>query len=170
MAGTLIDVIEIAWAGPYTMEEVAVLDRPEDHGVVAIFGTHPVFGDDALLYIDGASDQTFAERASRVRPWHKHLPSKPTVYLGRLGGVDSPAHAEWREQIQRAARLLVFFHAPPWNARGVDHHAVTTPTVVLNVGRRHRLQLEVSTLWDQSAYDPDGGPWRTFAPSPPDED
>lgn len=155
-------LIEVAWAGPISADEITHLGAVHDLGVLAIYGSHPVFGDDALLYIDEAREAPFASRLDRIGHWLKFLPSEPRFYVGRLGGIDALDEDEWQAQINDAYRMLMFFHAPPWNSRGIDHHQVGTPTVVLNMGRRHRLQLEVSTLWDQSQWDPAVGLWRPF--------
>ncbi len=162
MTQRVLNLIEIEWRGPFTQAEMAELIEPHDRGVLAIYGSHPVFGDDALLYIDEAREGAFAERLSRIEHWLRFLPSKPTFFIGRLGGTDPVDVATWHGAIDVAHRMLVFFHAPPWNSRGVDHHGVSEPTVVLNLGRRHRIQLEVSTLWDQSAWDPARPDWRPF--------
>ena len=166
-------IIEIAWSGPYTCEATRAFGAPHDLGLLAIYGSHPVFGDDALLYLDEARDAPFARRVERVAHWTALLPSEPDVYLGRLGGVEPVPEAVWHDCIRDAYRLLVFFHSPPWNSRGIDHHRVAEPTAVLNLGRRHRLALEVSNLWDLSAWVPGSTRWRpygaTFEP-PPDSD
>lgn len=157
------ELIEVAWSGPHEPAEVEALNGVLDFGLIAIYGSHPVFGPDALLYVDEAREHPFGARMRRVEPWTRHLPSAPSVYLGRLGGPDSPTLDEWRDAIDRAYRLVTFFHAPPWNSRGLDHHGVLgRPTTVLNVGRRHRLAMEVSTAWDESAWDPKGTLWRPY--------
>jgi hypothetical protein len=157
-----LQLIEAVWDGPYTQAQLAALGAAHDRGLIVIYGSHPVFGDDALLYIDEARAASFAERILRIDRWLKLLPSEPTFYVGRLGGDKPVSDAEWTDMIEAAHRLLVFFHAPPWNSHGIDHHRVNQPTVVINLGRRHRLALEVSTLWDQSAWDPERADWRPY--------
>ena len=167
-----LDVVEVAWTGPYRFEDIAGAGADSDRGLLAVYGSHPVFGADALLYIDEAREAPFAARLDRLRPWLLHLPTDATFYVGQLGGRDALGWPEWLDAIQRAYRLAVFFHSPPWNSQGVNHHGVEVPTVLLNVGRRHRLALEVSTLWDRSAYAPGAesallSGWRPYAPEPP---
>ncbi len=157
-----LSLIEIDWVGPYSLEGVGAFDGLPDRGLIAVYGTHPVFGDGALLYILDAAQDTFAVRIAQIGDWLSCLPSDPVAYLGRLGGTEPVDDAEWRALIDVAHRLEVFFHAPPWNARGVDAHGIEEPTVVLNLGRRHRLAMEVSTLWNQSAWDPKASSWRPY--------
>ncbi len=163
-------IIEVLWSGPCTEEQVAAMNGASDRGLIAIYGSHPVFGSDALLFVDGTENpsddeddvERFADRIRRIRPWLDLLPSEPSIYLGRLGGTDPVTGEQWSSAISAAMRLTTFFHAPPWNARHVDHHRVVHPTVVVHLGRRHRLALEVSTLWDQSAWTPDSEEWKPF--------
>ena len=163
---TSLDVIEVAWSGPHSEQEIAELTGPYDRGLLAIYGSHPVFGADALLYIDEARDVPLSQRPKRVQVWLDQLPSEATFYVGRLGGTEPVGHDEWLSAIARAHRLAVFFHSPPWNSAGVNHHEVQAPTLLLNVGRRHRLALEVSNLWDRSAYAPGASAWRPHQPDP----
>lgn len=161
-------LLEVAWEGPLSIEEVALLDRPSDRGVLQVYGSHPVFGGDALLYIAEARSETFAQRLERLGHWLRFLPSAPTHYVGRLGGTAPPGPGELDECIRVAFRLLTFFHAPAWNSREIDHHGISIGTVVLNMGHRHRLALEVSTLWDSSAWEPDGSAWEPWVDPPSD--
>ena len=171
-------IIEILWSGAHTVADVHEMTGASDRGLLAIYGSHPVFGDDALLFIDGtgstsgadAAPETFAERLNRIGPWIALLPSEATIYVGRLGGTRPVGEAPWAQAISDATRLTTFFHAPPWNGRHVDHHRVQQPTVVLNLGRRHRLAMEVSTLWDQSAWTPETEQWMPFSTPSDGED
>ena len=161
-------IIEVVWSGPLDLTSVAHCNGPSDFGLIAVYGTHAVFGDDALLFMDGTTGEasesaTFGQRLGRIAPWLDTLPSEPTIYLGRLGGIEAVPESTWRDALNDAMRLMIFFHSPPWNGRHIDHHRITQPTVVLNLGRRHRLQQEVSTLWDQSAWTPGASDWVPFS-------
>ena len=162
-------LIEIAWSGPHTRAECLALRGPGDRGVIQVYGTHPVFGDDSLLFIGRGFEMRFGGAVEALEPWLRFLPSEPAFYLGRLGAAAPVDEAAWSALTEAAERLLVFFHSPPWNSKGVDQHGVAEPTLVLNLGRSHRLAIEVSTLWSTSSWDPDGGPWRPFEPLPREE-
>lgn len=157
-----VRVIEIAWSGPHTEAEVAQLDSAVDRGVVQVYATHPVFGPDALVYVDEAREAPFASGLARIEHWLRFLGSEPRFYVGRFGGEKPVADEVWHGLIADAYALLVYTHAPPWNSRGVNSHAIVEPTVVVNVGRRHRMMTEVSNLWDRSRWDPRDTAWRPF--------
>ena len=164
MHETTLRLIEIAWTGPHTQAEVAALRGDGDRGVLQVYGSHAVFGDDALLFIGKAFEMRFGGAVAALTPWLRFLPSEPVFYLGRLGGLSPVDEASWERLTDAAERLLVFFHSPPWCSRGIDRHEVAEPTVVLNLGKSHRLAIEVSTLWSTSRWDPDGGAWQPYAP------
>jgi hypothetical protein len=163
-----VRVIEVLWEGPLTLTEALALNAPDDRGVLQIYGSHPVFGDDALLCIDKAGDTPIGERVGRLEQWFGQLPTQPAIYVGRLGGGDTVDADGWHEQIKTAARLLTFYHSPPWNSDGVDAHGVREPVVVLNLGRRHRLSYEVSTIWNLTQWTPDSDEWRPYGQSKPE--
>jgi len=162
-------VVEIRWDGPISVEDVLrTANHEADYGVYQLYGTHNVLGPDTLLYIGKVEANTFAERiASHAAEWIDWEASPIRVYLGRLGGL-VPAQKiggewkNWEDGISRAERLLIYFCAPPYNSQGLKSHGVTNPTVVLNYHRRHRLPVEVSTLYDTSSYSTQREQWKTF--------
>ena len=165
-----IRIIEISWSGPHSPSEVAALCSDADRGLLAFYGTHPVFGADALLYLDEAREAAFAQRLERVGAWTRYLPTEPQLYIGRLGGPTQVSPEEHLEAIRVAHRLLCFFHSPPWNSREIDHHQISELTAVLNLGHRHRLALEVSNLWDLSAWEPGSEKWSFWPADEPAAD
>ena len=57
------EIIHIDWDGPYRIEEINELnDEKKDYGIYQIYGTHPVYGSNVLLYIGKADQQTFGAR------------------------------------------------------------------------------------------------------------
>ena len=62
-------VIHVQWDGPFSLEQVSELNNEDhDYGVYQVYGSHPIYGSDVLLYIGKASQQTFATRL-RQEPW-----------------------------------------------------------------------------------------------------
>lgn len=55
-------VIHVHWNGPFSLEDVEQKDDNFDYGVYQVYGSHPIYGSDVLLYIGKASDQTFSVR------------------------------------------------------------------------------------------------------------
>jgi hypothetical protein len=162
------EVIEIQWEGPTPFTRLQDYNRDADYGVYQIYGTHAIFGSDTLLYIGKAERRTFAQRlADHERVWVDWEPSTLQVYLGRLGGLQ-PTHdqggewKEWENQIDRVERLLVFFCTPPYNSKGLNGPVSMRPTIVLNYGLRHRLPLEVSSLYEDGEYASHRDLWKPY--------
>ena len=169
MSASELQIIEIHWDGPIAVDDVLTkANRGDDYGLYQLYGTHNVLGPDTLLYIGKAESVTFAERiASHAAEWIDWEASPIHVYLGRLGGVlptrkIGDEWKDWEGGISRAERLLIYFCAPPYNSQGLKDHGVTNPTIVLNYHRRHRLPVEVSTLYDTSSYVAQRQQWKAF--------
>lgn len=112
--------IHIGWAGPYTLANIGQLNRPHDYGVYQIYGNHPVYGSDKLLYIGKASSQTFGVRIKQ-QPWQFNPDGERiNFYIGRLSGSNTPNDDEWDRQIDSAERLLIYAHGPAYNSAGLN--------------------------------------------------
>jgi hypothetical protein len=58
-------LIQIHWEGPYKLTELSTLmNTTTDYGIYQIYGKHPVYGSDVLLYIGKADYQTLGKRIS----------------------------------------------------------------------------------------------------------
>src|SRR5258708_19938364 len=56
-------IIHIEWEGPYSLNQLDTLkDSRKDHGLYQIYGHHPVYGPNVLLYIGQTYGRTFGER------------------------------------------------------------------------------------------------------------
>ena len=150
--------VSLTWRGPHQYEEVQAMDGTADYGLYQIYGTHPVYGANTLLYIGKALDQTFGERFS---PQHEKLGLPADllwednglqwrIHTGRMHlkeGSPRPEESELRERLTMAERLLISVHSPAWNGQLVAalpdqrrYHAFH----VLNWGQHGLLLPEVS--------------------------
>ncbi len=142
-----ITVIHILWEGPFSIR--TALDRrlENDYGLYQIYGTHPIFGQDALLYIGQANGRTFFGRLPWYEGhWEQREPDHYEVYLGRLGGWQPIDDSRWGTLIDNAEAIAVFNASPPYNRSRIGAMHVTEPTIVLNYERRHRLPKCLSNL------------------------
>lgn len=58
--------IHIEWEGPKLLSDINNLNDPKyDYGVYQIYGGHPVYGTNILLYIGKADKQTFGVRINQ---------------------------------------------------------------------------------------------------------
>lgn len=164
------DVIEIAWDGPFPVEDVvARMHRAADYGVYQLYGTHSVQGADTLLYVGKAQERPFGQRLSEHQSaWIEWEASGVTAYLGRLGGMTAMTEdrwPEWNDKIARAERLLIYFCSPPYNSSGEKTFSSMRPSILLNHKRRHRLPQEISTLlWTTGIGTP---AWKIFGSNEP---
>lgn len=91
------DIIQIKWEGPFNLSELTTLNDTEiDYGIYQIYGSHLVYGDNVLLYIGQANQQTFCTRISQHSYW---LENDFSFYIGRLSGENTPSYQAWYDQI-----------------------------------------------------------------------
>ena len=152
--------IHVQWTGPLSYREALALnDENVDFGVYQIYGAHPVYGKDVLLYIGKADYQTFGKRLSQ-EVWHEINQDsfRVSVCLGRLSGyTGTPLEEEWSRQISIVERLLIHSHWPAGNSSGLnvrfgsDMHDLH----VFNWGDYRSLLPEVSGSRYSDRYDSD---------------
>lgn len=139
--------IHLDWDGPYTYEDALKLTDPTDKGLYQIYGAHPVYGAEVLLYI-GKTTRLFGHRLSE-EGWRSTNPDAANlkIYVGRLSGTNGTPSAEsWLEEITIAETFLIYAHWPAGNSSGLnvnmgkDFHDIH----ILNWGQHRSLLPEVS--------------------------
>ena len=110
-------IIHISWTGPIEIDHIKNYnDRDIDYGLYQIYGSHPIYGTDVLLYIGKAEQQTFSERIKR-EDWDKN---NDKIYIGRLiGNENMIIMNEWNKKIEIAEKLLIYSHSPAMNAANI---------------------------------------------------
>ncbi|MBM4275326.1 MAG: hypothetical protein FJ134_12825 [Deltaproteobacteria bacterium] len=141
--------IFIEWDGPYDFDEWEELtDESCDYGLYQIYGVHPVYGEETLLYLDRTTDRPFGARLSDEQPyWEAEGDFHPlSIYVGRLAGEMTPGGDAWGREIDLATRLLIFAHAPVFNGRelGAAPDSDLKEVHVINWGAHMDLAPEVS--------------------------
>ena len=136
-----IEIINIKWEGPLTLNDAKKKTGDSDYGVYQCYGDHPVYGSDVLLYIGRALEQTFGktlERDQFIGKWKKSI----QIYLGRIEPKPTSDEA-WNDMIARAKNLLLHACIPTYNVRfpDVDRHK---ELLVLNWGNYRSLLPAVS--------------------------
>ncbi len=147
-----LNVIEIKWSGPHKLDDVKEFYNDDDYGVYQIYGTHPIFGSNTLLYIGKANSQTFSTRLIQHNDWLDWLPSDVSIHLGRLGAIKDVSIEEWEKQIDVAERLLIFYCKPPHNSSNINAFGNIEETILLNYGKTSSLPIVVTTLYETSGY------------------
>jgi hypothetical protein len=140
--------IHVQWLGPLTYAEALQLKDATDYGIYQIYGSHPVYGSDVLLYIGKAAQQTFGKRLSQeLWNYHNQDSSRVAVYVGRLSGYEgTPADDDWTAEISMVESLLIYSHWPAGNSSGlnVKFGENLHDIHILNWGKYRDLLPEVS--------------------------
>lgn len=150
-----VTVIVIDWEQvPYKPEEISKHCNDHDCGLYQVYGHHPAYGSNALLYI-GISKDLFSNRLkdrwefveSSVRPQYVCLGR--IVHSKNLEELDW-AVSDWHKMIAIAEQILIKCHNPSLNKQhigglfnngfGGNHY------LVINTGDYGQLLPEVSTL------------------------
>lgn len=128
--------VRIEWDGPYSLNDIGYIEEKEtytsvsiklndsnkDYGIYQVYGHHPVYGNDVLLYIGKADDQTFAKRLSQ-EGWEYNSDYKNIkFYIGRFFLADNEKHPtldEWSIMIDKVERMLIYAHSPAVNSSNI---------------------------------------------------
>ena len=144
-------VIHVQWEGPFGYYEARdFVDKDIDYGIYQIYGNHPVYGPNTLLYIGQARYQTLGERiAQHGLVTMEYNEGHVSLYVGRLSGPNMPSNAEWNRQIDQVEHLLIINHKPAHNAQRIKKlpkkaDRELREVHVLNWGDYNRLLPEVS--------------------------
>lgn len=143
------NIIQIQWDGPYKLNDLPNLMNEEmDYGVYQIYGKHPVYGNDVLLYIGKADYQTLGKRISQENWIDTNDSNNSKIYVGRLLGQQNPALEIWSKEIDLAERLLIYVHKPAYNSKSISSlpESELQNIHILNWGHHRDLLPEISAL------------------------
>jgi hypothetical protein len=128
-------------------------DTDRDFGIYQIYGDHPIYGDDTLLYIGKAAEQTFAKRMKG----HYDLDASQVggqftrIHLGYFCELDDVSPESWEDAISIVEPILIKSHMPALNGTNVKGFKgflenPDTNILVFNWGAKGKLFSEVSNL------------------------
>jgi hypothetical protein len=133
----------IEWEKVDNWKEVEKLNRDEDYGIYQITGHHPIFGNNSLLYIGKAEDQTFGKRIEQHKNWLQKE-WDVTIYIGRTTNIENDI---WNTIINDVEPLLIYFHSPPYNSQHVSEAPnPKTKLRIINTGDCGVLYPEISHI------------------------
>jgi len=131
---TDVENIRIEWDGPYSLmdigydektgkyknKDILLNDECIDFGIYQVYGCHPIYGNDVLLYIGQAAKQTFSKRLSQ-EAWEFNTDYKQIkFYVGRLFSKYQPDSEDiWDKMIDIAEKMLIFAHEPARNSSNI---------------------------------------------------
>lgn len=153
-----IKIYDVYWEGPYSLDAI-MQDRDrtivkEWHCLYQIYGDHPTYGRDVLLYI-GKTERDAKERVSEHYSRFSNQCDEVKVFLASFGeftrwhemrkGNYDPVSKD-NTELNAIESLLIYAHQPAYNSK-----SLTSPTFegqvfrVFNTGRRKSLMPEIST-------------------------
>lgn len=114
-------IINIDWEGPFSFANLSEInDSNKDYGIYQVYGCHPVYGSNVLLYIGKADQQTFKVRIQQSY-WDYYQDGRNSkFYVGRLSGITTPQEKEWCCSIALAEALLIYSHKPAFNSQYIQ--------------------------------------------------
>jgi len=118
-------IIHIYWEGPFSLDNLKKFnDESTDYGIYQIYGPHPSYGRNVLLYIGKANEQTFKTRIKQHdwETWQEDE-GKIVFYVGRLYGLETPSLNKWAKQIDLVEKMLITAHKPAFNSSGLNYLA-----------------------------------------------
>lgn len=143
-------IIHVQWDGPFALDQLEEMNNGYDYGVYQVYGSHPIYGSDVLLYIGKAGQQTFRVRLQQELWQYNQDAGNIKYYLGRLAGERTPNDAQWEQQIDLVEALLIHSHWPAGNSHYIQGLGANVDQMgnlhVLNWGQRRDLLSEVSGL------------------------
>lgn len=149
-------IIHIDWDGPYTLDQLKdLMDSKTEKGIYQVYGIHPVYGKDVLLYIGKTGGQTFGKRLLQEKWNRTNNYGDIKFHVGRLSGSDTPSNEIWVHEIDLAERLLIYAHKPAFNSMSLQSvpHRDLHNVHILNWGLFNQLMPEVSGLRWTNMFD-----------------
>ena len=143
-----IEIINIKWEGPLTLKKAYDKNKKSDKGVYQVYGDHPVYGLDVLLYI-GQTIDTFGARLKNHDQDFENWEQKIEIYLGRIDtGKKARLSTEERNSlIPRVEKLLILACWPALNCQNIKGSSKVDEVkdlLILNWGRFRSLPGAVS--------------------------
>ena len=141
--------IHIDWQSKIKLIDSYSLKEESDYGVYQVYGTHPVYGSNTLLYIGKAVSQKFGVRLKQHNKWFCNQDSESIViYVGRIGSNNiSKNWKHWDNMIHTAEKLLIYSHQPACNSSNINTaNKIPIETHIFNWGDHGLLLPEVSAF------------------------
>jgi len=147
------NIIHIQWDGPHDLDKIKKYRNKKDIGLYQIYGSHPVYGSNVLLYIGQTQEQNLPKRIGQ-KNWADNKDAKEVkVYLGRIYGETKPTGNSWMKQIDWVEKFLIHIHAPAYNSSNIQSLPKDFPESIhiINWDQYRDLLPEVSSnCWTKS--------------------
>ncbi len=125
----------------------------KDGGIYQIYGTHPIYGRDVLLYIGKSTSDLDGRLEVHNSTWINYEYDPVKVYYGKIATFTEFEGYSKLDIISRAEALLIYYCAPAYNSNlitAINEQYLKEDIVVRNYGRIGSLPTEISTAWYKS--------------------
>jgi len=153
-------IYEVCWQGPYNPKNIEKKIKPKDMKnlvLYKIYGSHPIYGDNILLYI-GMTEQGVGVRLNQHDYWmDEEKFSKSTIYVASIGEFKDWTNENTykeivfkkpkREIIERIEALLIYAHQPSHNISNKKSAKSSYNIRIFNTEKYGSLFPEVSSLF-----------------------
>ena len=142
--------IDVYWEGPYAWGDHNKHTK-ESHVLYALYGTHPLYGRDVLLYI-GKTERDVGVRLSEHGYWTEYECDRINIRVASIGEIESWKDWEEGERYERAPdsdvegveALLIYAHQPAYNTRNKESLEKARNIRIFNTGHFGSLLPELS--------------------------
>jgi len=152
-------ICDVYWDGPFEWAKRDSL-RNSAHVLYAIYGTHPVYGQNVLLYI-GMTESTVADRLAQ-HTWLRDEYDGITIKIASIG-IHLSIESWWQaweemsesdvyprpnlETIRAVEALLIYAHQPAYNTMGKGSLSIAKPLRIFNTGKCGSLLPDISYVY-----------------------
>lgn len=152
-------IYEVYWEGPYEPDQKNI-DYKEGHILYKIYGSHPIYGDNVLLYI-GKTEQGIKKRLKSHNYWmDEERYKESTIYVASLDEFtnwddsgdttfEHPEEIGGSELISKIESLLIYSHQPAHNTINKNTANNSKNIRIFNTGKFGVLMPEISSLYQE---------------------
>jgi len=133
----------------------SAFDKNTDYGLYQVYGDHHIYGDDTLLYIGKAVEQTFGNRMRGHTDFDAcQIAKYKRLHLGYFCALDDVSQNNLKKVIDEVEPILIKSHMPAINSVDVKRFDKITDKyfLVFNWNERGKLLPEVSNLRNSDYY------------------
>ncbi len=153
-------IYEVYWNGPYKPGNIdkKIGDKNKEKYVLyKIYGSHPIYGNNVLLYI-GMTEQGIFKRLNQHDYWmDEERYGKSKIYIASIGEFkdwDSSYKSEVfdkpeRELTEKIEALLIYAHQPAQNIKNKNSAKGSKNIRIFNTGEFGALMPEISALYQE---------------------
>jgi hypothetical protein len=147
-----VEIVHLLWKEYEWNDNVFTkFNSKNDYGIYQIYGDHPVYGENTLLYIGKARKQTYSVRLEQHNDLiESHISKFRKLYLSYFCNTEDINYKNWGDYIDFSEKLLINSHFPAYNSQDIkgviDKDFFKNEILILNWEERGKLLPEVSSL------------------------